>query len=45
MDIGANQVGDIATVALLEETDQLLGKNHLLKRSLLLIKVIPPQQE
>lgn len=42
MDIGANQVGDIATVALLEETDQLLGKNHLLKRSLLLIKVTSP---
>lgn len=39
VDIGANQVGDIATVALLEETDQLLGKNHLFKRSLLLIKV------
>ncbi|CAM9149523.1 unnamed protein product, partial [Scytosiphon promiscuus] len=38
VDIGANQVGDIATVALLEETDQLLGKNHLFKRSLLLIK-------
>ena len=43
VDIGANQVGDIATVALLEETDQLLGKNHLLKRSLLLIKVNAPQ--
>ncbi|CAN0073697.1 unnamed protein product, partial [Ectocarpus sp. 8 AP-2014] len=38
VDIGANQVGDIATVALLEETDQLLGKDHLFKRSLLLIK-------
>ncbi|CAM9739962.1 unnamed protein product, partial [Pylaiella littoralis] len=38
VDIGANQVGGIATVALLEETDQLLGKNHLFKRSLLLIK-------
>lgn len=40
VDIGANQVGDIATVALLEETDQLLGKDHLFKRSLLLIKVL-----
>lgn len=39
VDIGANEVGAIATVALLEETDQLLGKNHLFKRSLLLIKV------
>lgn len=39
VDIAANQVGDIAMVALLEETDQLLGKNHLFKRSLLLIKV------
>lgn len=34
----------IATVALLEETDQLLGKNHLFKRSLLLIKVISPRR-
>lgn len=34
----------IATVALLEETDQLLGKNHLFKRSLLLIKVILRRQ-
>lgn len=40
VDIGANQVGDMSTVALLEETDQLLGKNHLFKRSLLLIKVM-----
>lgn len=45
VDIGANQVGEIATVALLEETDQLLGKNHLFKRSLLLIKVIHKKYE
>ncbi|CAN0114861.1 unnamed protein product, partial [Discosporangium mesarthrocarpum] len=38
VDIKANRLGDLCTVALLEEVDQLLGKDHLLKRSLLLVK-------
>ena len=37
--ISANQVGAVSTVSLLESLDRWVGRNHLFKRSLLLIKV------
>lgn len=39
VDITVNQSGALAACAFLEEADELIGYNHLFKRSLLLIKV------
>ena len=39
VDITFNQFGAITTLVFLEEADRLIGCDHLLKRSLLLIKV------
>ena len=33
------QLGDMSMAAFIEEVDILVGKNHLLKRGLLLVKV------
>lgn len=40
VDITVNQVGSLATVAFLEEADRCLGRDHILKKSVILIKVI-----
>ncbi|XP_011041798.1 PREDICTED: uncharacterized protein LOC105137670 [Populus euphratica] len=38
VDISFNQLGGLCTLCFLEEVDQLVGKNHLFKRSIILIK-------
>ena len=38
VDVSANQLSQLCTVAFLEEVDRLLGRNSLFKRSLLLVK-------
>lgn len=38
VDITVNRGGALNTVAFLEEADQMIGRNHLFKRSVLLIK-------
>uniref|UniRef100_A0A6N2M229 PAP-associated domain-containing protein n=2 Tax=Salix viminalis TaxID=40686 RepID=A0A6N2M229_SALVM len=38
VDISFNQLGGLCTLCFLEEADQLVGKNHLFKRSIILIK-------
>lgn len=38
VDITVNQVGAVLAASFLEEVDQLVGHNHLFKRSLLLVK-------
>lgn len=40
VDITVNQLGSLATVTFLEEADRCLGLDHLLKRSIILIKVL-----
>ena len=39
VDLTVNQTGSLATVTFLEEADRCLGHDHLLKRSIILIKV------
>eukprot|EP00003_Mantamonas_plastica_P011715 TRINITY_DN2153_c0_g1_i1.p1 TRINITY_DN2153_c0_g1~~TRINITY_DN2153_c0_g1_i1.p1 ORF type:complete len:473 (+),score=88.94 TRINITY_DN2153_c0_g1_i1:95-1420(+) len=39
VDISANQLGSLRSVAFLEEIDQFFGRKHIFKRSLLLIKI------
>ena len=41
VDLTINQAGAISAAAFIEECDRLVGRDHLLKRSLLLIKVRP----
>ncbi|XP_020101422.1 uncharacterized protein LOC109719259 isoform X2 [Ananas comosus] len=38
VDISFNQIGGLCTLCFLEEVDQLIGKDHLFKRSIMLIK-------
>ncbi|CAN0903080.1 hypothetical protein LINGRAHAP2_LOCUS22367 [Linum grandiflorum] len=38
VDISFNQLGGLCTLCFLEQVDRLVGKNHLFKRSILLIK-------
>eukprot|EP00004_Rigifila_ramosa_P017213 TRINITY_DN4164_c0_g1_i1.p1 TRINITY_DN4164_c0_g1~~TRINITY_DN4164_c0_g1_i1.p1 ORF type:complete len:1108 (-),score=148.62 TRINITY_DN4164_c0_g1_i1:35-3028(-) len=38
VDISANQIGGLRTLRLLEEVDRIVGKNHLFKKSILLVK-------
>lgn len=38
VDISFNQLGGLCTLCFLEQVDRLIGKNHLFKRSILLIK-------
>lgn len=38
VDISFNQLGGLCTLCFLEEVDQLIGKDHLFKRSIILIK-------
>ncbi|XP_061944523.1 uncharacterized protein LOC133668590 [Populus nigra] len=38
VDISFNQLGGLCTLCFLEEVDRLVGKNHLFKRSIILIK-------
>ncbi|KAF9670935.1 hypothetical protein SADUNF_Sadunf13G0120900 [Salix dunnii] len=38
VDISFNQLGGLCTLCFLEKVDQLVGKNHLFKRSIILIK-------
>ncbi|KAK4795839.1 hypothetical protein SAY86_028165 [Trapa natans] len=38
VDISFNQLGGLCTLCFLEQVDSLIGKDHLLKRSILLIK-------
>ncbi|CAH8388610.1 unnamed protein product [Eruca vesicaria subsp. sativa] len=38
VDISFNQLGGICTLSFLEKIDQLIGKDHLFKRSIILIK-------
>ncbi|OWM81638.1 hypothetical protein CDL15_Pgr007676 [Punica granatum] len=38
VDISFNQLGGLCTLCFLEQVDRLIGKDHLLKRSILLIK-------
>lgn len=39
VDLTINQTGAIASIIFLDEADSIIGKNHLLKRSILLVKV------
>lgn len=39
LDITVNQIGSLGAITFLEEADRFIGKQHLLKRSLLLVKV------
>lgn len=39
LDISANQSGGVSAACFFEEVDRLVGKDHLFKRSCLLIKV------
>ena len=45
VDISVNQVSSLATVTFLEEADRCIGKDHLLKRSIMLVKVRIPKQK
>nr|GMC81837.1 uncharacterized protein LOC109159045 [Ipomoea batatas] len=38
VDISFNQIGGLCTLCFLEQVDQLIGKDHLFKRSIILIK-------
>ncbi|CAN4115754.1 unnamed protein product [Withania somnifera] len=38
VDISLNQIGGLCTLCFLEQVDRLIGKNHLFKRSIILIK-------
>eukprot|EP00250_Pteridium_aquilinum_P005429 c15519_g1_i1 orf=234-3122(-) len=38
VDISFNQIGGICTLCFLEEVDRLIGKDHLFKRSIILVK-------
>lgn len=38
VDISVNQIGGLCTLCFLEKVDQFFGKNHLFKRSIMLIK-------
>ncbi|XP_075492802.1 uncharacterized protein LOC142530833 isoform X1 [Primulina tabacum] len=38
IDISFNQLGGLSTLCFLEQVDRLVGKNHLFKRSIILIK-------
>lgn len=38
IDLSSNQVGGLCTLCFLEEVDRKIGKNHLFKRSLILLK-------
>ncbi|KZV25782.1 hypothetical protein F511_04843 [Dorcoceras hygrometricum] len=38
VDISFNQIGGLSTLCFLEQVDRLVGKNHLFKRSIILIK-------
>ncbi|CAA2974686.1 Hypothetical predicted protein [Olea europaea subsp. europaea] len=38
VDISFNQIGGLCTLCFLEQVDRLIGKNHLFKRSIILIK-------
>eukprot|EP01018_Ginkgo_biloba_P015244 Gb_32202 [translate_table: standard] len=38
VDISFNQLGGLCTLCFLEEVDQLVGKDHLFKRSIILVK-------
>ncbi|XP_015574177.1 uncharacterized protein LOC8258097 isoform X2 [Ricinus communis] len=38
VDISFNQLGGLSTLCFLEQVDQLIGKSHLFKRSIILIK-------
>ncbi|XP_072997261.1 uncharacterized protein [Typha latifolia] len=38
VDISFNQIGGLCTLCFLEQVDQLIGKDHLFKRSIMLIK-------
>ncbi|VFQ91016.1 unnamed protein product [Cuscuta campestris] len=38
VDISINQIGGLCTLCFLEKVDQLIGKDHLFKRSIILIK-------
>ncbi|KAJ7549668.1 hypothetical protein O6H91_07G061700 [Diphasiastrum complanatum] len=38
VDISFNQLGGLCTLCFLEEVDQLIGQNHLFKRSIILVK-------
>ncbi|CAN4101111.1 unnamed protein product [Withania somnifera] len=38
IDISVNQLGGLCTLCFLEQVDRLVGKNHLFKRSIILIK-------
>ncbi|XP_060176107.1 uncharacterized protein LOC132606553 [Lycium barbarum] len=38
IDISCNQLGGLCTLCFLEQVDRLVGKNHLFKRSIILIK-------
>lgn len=38
VDISFNQLGGLSTVCFLEEVDRLIGRNHLFKRSIILVK-------
>ncbi|XP_062198371.1 uncharacterized protein LOC133901096 isoform X2 [Phragmites australis] len=38
VDISFNQIGGLCTLSFLEKVDQIFGKNHLFKRSIILIK-------
>jgi len=39
LDISANQSGGVSAACFFEEVDRLVGKDHLFKRSCILIKV------
>ena len=41
MEISANRLDDLCALAFFEEVDRLVGKGHLFKRSVLLIKACP----
>ncbi|KAL2479333.1 PAP/OAS1 substrate-binding domain superfamily [Abeliophyllum distichum] len=38
VDVSFNQIGGLCTLCFLEKVDRLIGKNHLFKRSIILIK-------
>ncbi|KAL3818791.1 hypothetical protein ACJIZ3_004696 [Penstemon smallii] len=38
VDISSNQIGGLSTLCFLEKVDRFIGKNHLFKRSIILIK-------
>ena len=44
VDISGNQTGALATLALFEEVDKLIGRDHLFKRTILLIKAWAQQE-